>query len=58
MPLITMVSYAIIYRQGLEQYVHQAREAGIAWAIVPDLLVDEADELAEICRREDISLIQ
>ena len=58
MPLITMVSYAIIYRQGLEQYVHQAREAGIAGAIVPDLLVDEADELAEICRREDFSLIQ
>ena len=58
MPLITMVSYAIIYRQGLENYVQQAKQAGIAGAIVPDLLVDEADALAEICRREDFSLIQ
>jgi len=58
MTLITMVSYAIIYRQGLESYVQQAKQAGIAGAIVPDLLVDEADALAEICRREDFSLIQ
>ncbi|MFP6669979.1 MAG: tryptophan synthase subunit alpha, partial [Pirellulaceae bacterium] len=58
MPLITMVSYAIIYRQGLENYVQQAKQAGIAGAIVPDLLVDEADALAEICRRQDFSLIQ
>ena len=58
MPLVTMVSYAIIYRQGLEQYVSQAKAAGIAGAIVPDLLVDEADAFAEICRREDFSLIQ
>ena len=51
MPLLTMVSYAIIYRQGQESYGQQAKQAGIAGAIVPDLLVDEADALAEICRR-------
>ena len=58
MPLITMVSYAIIYRHGLEAYVQRAQEAGISGAIVPDLLIDEADALADICRREDFSLIQ
>jgi tryptophan synthase alpha chain len=57
MPVVTMVSYAIIYRHGLEQYVREAKAAGVAGAIVPDLLVDEADELATICRREDFSLI-
>jgi tryptophan synthase alpha chain len=57
-PLVTMVSYAIIYRHGLAQYVADAKAAGIAGAIVPDLLVEEADELAAICRREDFSLIQ
>src|SRR5437762_12060340 len=36
-PVVTMVSYAIIYRHGLEQYVNDARAAGIAGAIVPDL---------------------
>jgi tryptophan synthase alpha chain len=57
MPVVTMVSYAIVYRHGLEEYVRQAKAAGVAGAIVPDLLVDEAAELAAICRREDFSLI-
>lgn len=57
-PVVTMVSYAIVYRHGLLAYVRDAKAAGVAGAIVPDLLVEEADELAEICRREDFSLIQ
>lgn len=58
MPLVTMVSYAIVYRHGLEQFVRDAKEAGVAGAIVPDLLVEESDKFAAICRREDFSLIQ
>jgi tryptophan synthase alpha chain len=57
-PLATMVSYAIVYRHGLEEFVREAKEAGFAGAIVPDLLVEESDPLREICRREDFSLIQ
>jgi tryptophan synthase alpha chain len=57
-PLVTMVSYSIIHRQGLEHYVAQAKQAGVAGAIVPDLLVEEAPEFAAICKREDFSLIQ
>jgi tryptophan synthase alpha chain len=57
MPLVTMVSYAIVYRHGLERYVAEAKAAGVAGAIVPDLLADEADEFRAICRREDFSLI-
>jgi tryptophan synthase alpha chain len=58
MPVVSMVSYTIIYRRGLAQYVATAKAAGIAGAIVPDLPVEEAGQLAEICRREDFSLIQ
>jgi tryptophan synthase alpha chain len=58
MPLVTMVSYAIVYRYGLAKYVADAQAAGVAGAIVPDLLVEEADELAAICRKADFSLIQ
>src|SRR5262245_8662622 len=39
MPLVTMVSYAIVYRHGLEKYVAEAKAAGVTGAIVPDLLV-------------------
>jgi tryptophan synthase alpha chain len=57
-PVVTMVSYSIIYRHGLEAYVARAKQAGVAGAIVPDLPVEEADALAQVCRREDFSLIQ
>ena len=57
-PIVTMVSYAIVYRHGLEKYVVDAQAAGVAGAIVPDLPTDEAEELAAICRAADFSLIQ
>lgn len=58
MPVVTMVSYAIVYRHGLEKYVREAKAAGVAGAIVPDLLVEESAELSAICRAHDFSLIQ
>jgi tryptophan synthase alpha chain len=57
-PLVTMVSYAIVYRHGLEQYVDEVRERGLAGLIVPDLPVEESAQLAAICTRGDVSLIQ
>jgi tryptophan synthase alpha chain len=57
-PVVTMVSYAIVYRHGLARYVADAQKAGVAGAIVPDLPVEEAGELAKICRGADFSLVQ
>jgi tryptophan synthase alpha chain len=57
-PVVTMVSYAIVFRHGLEAYVRDAKAVGVAGAIVPDLPVEEAGPLAAVCRREDFSLIQ
>ena len=57
-PLVTMVSYSIVYRHGLARYVADAKAAGAAGAIVPDLPVEEAGPLADICEQEDFSLIQ
>ena len=56
-PVVTMVSYAIVYRRGLERFVAEAQAAGAAGAIVPDLPVEESSPLAEVCRRKDFSLI-
>jgi tryptophan synthase alpha chain len=58
MPLVAMVSYAIVLRLGLERFVAAAQQAGFVGAIVPDLLVEEAGPLSQICRRSDFSLIQ
>ncbi|OHB77244.1 MAG: tryptophan synthase subunit alpha [Planctomycetes bacterium RBG_16_64_10] len=57
-PLVTMVSYATVHRWGVHRYVTEAKAAGVAGAIVPDLPVDEAGALAAICRQADLSLIQ
>jgi tryptophan synthase alpha chain len=38
--------------------VEEAQAAGLAGAIVPDLLVEESEKLAGICRRADFSLVQ
>jgi len=57
-PIVTMVSYAIVYRHGLAQFVADAQRAGAAGAIVPDLLVEESPRLADICRAADFSLVQ
>jgi tryptophan synthase alpha chain len=58
MPLVTMVSYAIVYRHGLAEFVTDAKAAGISGAIVPDLLVEESDELAAVCKAAEFNLIQ
>ncbi len=57
-PLVTMVSYSIVYRHGLEAYADEARQRGLAGLIVPDLPVEESAELAKICTNRNLSLIQ
>jgi tryptophan synthase alpha chain len=56
-PLVTMVSYAIVYRQGLEHYADMARQRGIAGLIVPDLPAEESSALSTVCKARDLSLI-
>src|SRR3954467_4986395 len=53
-----MVSYAIVRGGGLEKYVDDAANRGLAGLIVPDLPVEESAQLAAICGQRDISLIQ
>jgi tryptophan synthase alpha chain len=57
-PLVTMVSYAIVFRHGLEMYSDELAERGVAGMIVPDLPVEESAQLAKVCRQRDLSLIQ
>jgi len=57
-PVVTMVSFAIVYRRGPERYLQAAKEAGVAGLIVPDLPIDEAEALAKLCSEVDLSLIQ
>ena len=49
MPIVTMVSYAIVFRLGVEAYLERAVAAGVSGLIVPDMPVDESAELAAQC---------
>lgn len=57
-PVVTMVSYAIIYRHGVEKYADELQQRGVAGMIVPDLPVEESPQLAKVCAARDLSLIQ
>lgn len=57
-PLVTMVSYAIVYRHGLEKYADELAQRGMAGMIVPDLPVEESPQLAKVCKKRELSLIQ
>ena len=58
MPVVAMVSFAIVHRYGTEKFLHRAKAAGLSGLIVPDLPVDESQGLAELCASNDLSLIQ
>ena len=57
-PLVAMVSYAIVYRHGLDRFIDQALQAGFSGAIVPDLPADEAEPFFERCCAAGLKLIQ
>lgn len=57
-PLVGMVSYSLVYHRGPEQFLDAAQAAGLAGAIVPDLPVEEADDLTRLAAARDFKLIQ
>ena len=56
--MVAMVSYSLVHHRGPAEFIAQARDAGFAGAIVPDLPIEEAEELAKSCARDDFKLIQ
>ncbi len=56
-PLMAMASYSLVWRRGPERFIQDAQAAGLCGAVVPDLPVEEADELAARCRDHDFKLI-
>ncbi|MDI6888675.1 MAG: tryptophan synthase subunit alpha [Methanocellales archaeon] len=56
-PLIVMTYYNIIFRRGVERFVSDCKSAGITGIIVPDLPVEESEELHQCCQDSEIDLI-
>ena len=56
-PLAAMVSFSLIHHRGGERFIDEAQNAGFSGAIVPDLPVDESDELRQFAAKRDFKLI-
>ncbi|HEX2171387.1 MAG TPA: tryptophan synthase subunit alpha, partial [Dehalococcoidia bacterium] len=56
-PLVLMGYINPILRWGVDQYLATAAAVGVDGLIVPDLPVEEAEELSDACRRRGIDLI-
>lgn len=57
-PFVTMLSYAIVHRIGVDRYLDQAAASGVDGLIVPDLPVEEAAGLLERATARNLKLIQ
>ncbi|WP_165227343.1 tryptophan synthase subunit alpha [Aquisphaera insulae] len=57
-PIVSMVSYAIIHRVGVERYLNEAATAGFDGLIVPDLPLEESAALMDRATARGLKLIQ
>ncbi len=57
-PVVAMTAYALIHHRGAEGFLDHAVAAGFSGAIVPDLPLEEAADLAALAARRDFKLIQ
>jgi tryptophan synthase alpha chain len=58
MPILAMASYSLIYRRGIDRFVADAVAAGLAGFVVPDLPIEESDDLDAACRTAGLALVR
>ncbi|NBT12696.1 MAG: tryptophan synthase subunit alpha [Planctomycetia bacterium] len=58
MPILAMASYSLIFRRGIDRFVADARAAGLAGFVVPDLPLEESDDLDHACRTAGLALVR
>lgn len=57
MPVVAMISYSLVFRQGHERFLDDALAAGIDGATIPDLPIEEVGNLADLAREREFRLI-
>ncbi len=56
-PILTMVSFSIVWRIGPEQYFGDAASAGVDGVIIPDLPVDEGKEISRLAAKAGLHAV-
>lgn len=58
MPILAMASYSLIFRRGIDRFVTDAVAARLSGFVVPDLPVEESDDLDQACRTAGLALVR
>jgi tryptophan synthase alpha chain len=58
MPILAMASYSLIFRRGIDRFVADAVAAGLAGFVVPDLPLEESDDLDAACRKAGLARVR
>lgn len=56
-PLVAMASYSLMFRKGPAAFIDTAKASGLSGAVVPDLPVEEAEDLSKLAASKDFKLI-
>lgn len=56
-PIVAMVSYSIVYKKGFREFLEDAAKSGLDGLTIPDLPVEENDELFEIAKTKDFKIV-
>lgn len=57
-PLVGMVSYSLVYHHQAGRFVADTQEAGLSGLIIPDLPIEESEDIARLASQRDFKLIQ
>jgi len=56
--ILVMTYYNIVFSNGVKEFVQKSRDAGANGLIVPDVPLEESDELDRACKNNGIALIR
>jgi tryptophan synthase alpha chain len=56
-PIVAMISYSLVYRMGFDRFLDRACRAGLDGATIPDLPVEEMEQMHQKGRERDFHLV-
>ncbi|OZI11081.1 tryptophan synthase subunit alpha [Bacillaceae bacterium SAS-127] len=57
-PFVLMTYFNPVYRYGIEQFAHDAASAGVSGVIIPDVPLEEEEEVKPLLDQYDLALIR
>ncbi len=58
MPILAMASYSLVFRRGIDRFVSDAVAANLSGFVIPDLPIEESDDLDAACRDAGLALVR